>query len=237
MKYNFDEFVDRSHTDTVKSGRLKQLFGREDLIPLWVADMDFLCPPAVTEALKERVEHGLFGYTMPSQAYYDSILGWLKRRHQWKVKQEYLTYVPGVVKAFAFAMDVFTQKGDGVIIQPPVYHPFRLVTQALGRKVIHNPLLLQDGRYRIDFDGLERLLKTTDCKMLLFCNPHNPGGRVWSPDELKKLAALCHAYRVLVVSDEIHGDMAFPGYRHTPFATVSPEAEQNSITLMAPSKT
>ncbi|HBG42479.1 MAG TPA: cystathionine beta-lyase [Porphyromonadaceae bacterium] len=237
MKYNFDEFVDRSHTDTVKSGRLKQLFGREDLIPLWVADMDFLCPPAVTEALKERVEHGLFGYTMPSQAYYDSILGWLKRRHQWKVKQEYLTYVPGVVKAFAFAMDVFTQKGDGVIIQPPVYHPFRLVTQALGRKVIHNPLLLQDGRYRIDFDGLECLLKTTDCKMLLFCNPHNPGGRVWSPDELKKLAALCHAYRVLVVSDEIHGDMAFPGYRHTPFATVSPEAEQNSITLMAPSKT
>ncbi len=237
MKYNFDEFVDRSHTDTVKSGRLKQLFGREDLIPLWVADMDFLCPPAVTEALKERVEHGLFGYTMPSQAYYDSILGWLKRRHQWKVKQEYLTYVPGVVKAFAFAMDVFTQKGDGVIIQPPVYHPFRLVTQALGRKVIHNPLLLQDGRYHIDFDGLERLLKTTDCKMLLFCNPHNPGGRVWSPDELKKLAALCHAYRVLVVSDEIHGDMAFPGYRHTPFATVSPEAEQNSITLMAPSKT
>lgn len=237
MKYNFDEIIDRSGTDTVKIGKLGMNFGREDLIPLWVADMDFLTPPAVTEALKRRLEHGVFGYTMPSDAYYSSIIGWLAKRHRWSVEKEHITFVPGVVKGFAFAIDVFSQPGDNIIIQPPVYYPFRTVTQSLGRNVVNNPLVLRDGQLRMDFDGLRRIVAETDCKMLIFCNPHNPGGRVWNKEELAELAEICYDNNVLVVSDEIHSDMALAGFVHTPFASVSAKAVDNSLTLMAPSKT
>ena len=144
--------------------------------------------------------------------------------------------MPGVVKGFAFAIDVFTEKGDNIIIQPPVYHPFRLVTKSLGREVINNPLILDEGHYRMDFEGLRGLITENRCKMLILCNPHNPGGRVWSGDELRELAEICHENNIMVVSDEIHSDLALPGYRHTPFATVSAKAEEISLTLMAPSK-
>ncbi|MDR0333431.1 MAG: pyridoxal phosphate-dependent aminotransferase [Dysgonamonadaceae bacterium] len=237
MQYNFDKIIDRTHTNCVKLEKLKPLFGRNDLIPLWVADMDFLSPPAVTNVLKQRVEHGLFGYTVATDDYFNSITGWLKRRHNWSVKKEEITFVPGVVKGFAFAMDVFTKKGDKVIIQPPVYHPFRLVTEALEREIVNNPLILENGQYKMDFDGLREILAENTCKMLILCNPHNPGGRVWIPEELRKLAEICYDNDVLVVSDEIHSDLALPGYIHTPFATVSQKAEANSLTLMAPSKT
>ena len=237
MQYNFDEIIDRSNTDCVKWDKMKALFGRDNLIPLWVADMDFKSPPAIIEALEERVAHGVFGYTLPSEEYTRSIVNWLDKHHQWKVDSHHINFVPGVVKGFAFAIDEFTEKGDKIIIQPPVYHPFRIVTRSLGREVVNNPLLLENGRYRMDFDGLRAIASDEKCKMLILCSPHNPGGRVWSADELKELADICHSNNVMVVSDEIHSDMALAGHRHIPFAKVSSQAEAISLTLMAPSKT
>ena len=237
MKYNFDEIIDRSTSHCVKIEKLKAVFGRDDLLPLWVADMDFLSPPAITEALLERTRHGIFGYTVPNGGYYESIINWLKNRHNYEVKQDEITFVPGVVKAFAFAIDVFTKENDKIIIQPPVYHPFRIVTQSLNRQVVNNPLILENGRQRIDFDGLRKIIAENDCKMLIFCSPHNPGGRVWDEDELKELAEICYDNNILVVSDEIHADLVLSGFNHRPFVTVSEKARENSITLMAPSKT
>lgn len=237
MNYNFDEVIDRSNSDCSKIENLKSIFGREDIIPLWVADMDFKSPPAITQALIKRVEHGVFGYTIQSDEYFNSITNWLNKRHNWKVNKEDITYVPGVVKGFNFAIEEFTEVGDNIIIQPPVYHPFRIMTKALERNVVNNPLILENGQYRIDFDGLRKIVSGKDCKMLIFCNPHNPGGRAWTPEELKELSQICFENKILVVSDEIHSDMALPGFKHTPFASVSSEAESNSITLMAPSKT
>ena len=237
MNYNFDEVIDRSNSDCSKIENLKPLFGREDIIPLWVADMDFKSPPAITRALMKRVEHGVFGYTVQSDEYFNSIINWLNRRYNWKTNKNDINYVPGVVKGFSIAIEEFTEVGDNIIIQPPVYHPFRLMTKALNRKVVNNPLILENGQYRMDFDGLRKIVSEKKCKMLIFCNPHNPGGRVWSEEELKELSEICFENEILVVSDEIHSDLALPGFIHTPFAKVSAEAENNSITLMAPSKT
>lgn len=237
MKYNFDELIDRRNTASVKVDALENLFGNANLIPLWVADMDFLSPPCITEALKKRVEHGVFGYTYATDEYYQSIIGWLARRHCWNVQKDWITFVPGVVKGFAFAIDEFTQKGDKIIIQPPVYHPFRLVGKGLDRQIVNNPLLLENGRYYIDFEGLEKLVSENDSKMLILSNPHNPGGRMWTFDELSKLSDICYENHVLVISDEIHADLALWSNKHIPYATVSPKAAQNCITLMAPSKT
>ncbi len=237
MKYNFDEIIDRSNTDSVKLENLTTVFGRDNIIPLWVADMDFKSPPPITEALMKRVEHGLFGYTIQSEPYINSIINWLKNRHDWKVRKDDIIYLPGVVKGFAFAIDEFTQKGDNIIIQPPVYHPFRIVSTSLGRKIINNPLIEDNGRYRMDFNGLRTIVAEKQCKMLILCNPHNPSGRVWLPEELEELAEICYDNNVLVISDEIHSDITLPGFTHTPFAKVSSKADNNSITLMAPSKT
>jgi len=237
MKYNFDEIIDRRNTSCVKFDAVAERLDRNDFIPLWVADMDFLSPPCVIEALKKRVEHGIFGYTFPSPEYYRSIIDWLKKRHHLTVKKEYLTFVPGIVKGIAFAIDEFTEKGDEVIIQPPVYHPFRIVTERLGRQAVNNPLALENGRYRMDIDGLKKAVAENDCKVLILCNPHNPGGRIWLPEELAIVAEICYDKGILVISDEIHSDLALPGYNHTPFVSVSEKAAQNSITFMAPSKT
>lgn len=237
MKYNFDEIIDRSGTNCIKTDKLNTVFGRSDLTPLWVADMDFLSPPAVTEALTKRTEHGVFGYTMDYDSYYNSIMGWLDRRHDYKVEKEELTFVPGVVKGFAFAIDTFTLEKDNIIIQPPVYHPFKLVTEAMNRTIINNPLILENGEYSMDFDGLKSIITEQECKMLIFCSPHNPVGRVWKKEELEELAEICYDNNILVISDEIHADFTFNGHKHLPFATVSEKARENSITLMAPSKT
>ena len=237
MNYNFDEVIDRSNSDCSKIENLKPLFGREDIIPLWVADMDFKSPPAITRALMKRVEHGVFGYTVQSDEYFNSIINWLNRRYNWKTNKNDINYVPGVVKGFSIAIEEFTEVGDNIIIQPPVYHPFRIMTKSLNRKVVNNPLVLENGQYRMDFDGLRKIVSEKSCKMLILCNPHNPGGRVWSEEELKELSEICFENEILVVSDEIHSDLALPGFIHTPFAKVSAEAENNSITLMAPSKT
>ena len=237
MKYNFDEIIDRTATSCVKMERMKAVFGRDDLIPLWVADMDFLSPEEVTEALLERTRHGIFGYTVAYDSYFDSIINWLARRHDYRVEKEEITFIPGVVKGFAFAIDAFTEENDKIIIQPPVYHPFKLVTDALNRQVVNNPLILEEGKYSIDFEGLEKIISENDCKMLIFCSPHNPVGRVWNRDELEQLAEICCDNNILVISDEIHSDFILDGHKHLPFATISEKARENSITLMAPSKT
>lgn len=236
MKYNFDEIIDRRGTNALKTDVLETRFGNADLIPLWVADMDFLSPPAVSQAIIERAKHGIFGYTCASQSYYDSIINWIDRQHGWKIQQEWLSFIPGIVKGIAFAIDCFTSPGDEVIIQPPVYHPFRIIPTLHHRTVIDNPLILEAGQYKMDMNGLKKLINPTS-KVLILCNPHNPGGRVWTHEELKDIAEICYDNKILVISDEIHSDLAFAPHKHIPFASVSEKATQNSITFMAPSKT
>ena len=235
-KYDFDQIIDRKNTNSVKFDSSEEVFGREDVLPMWVADMDFLSPPEITKALKKRVEHGIFGYVIPDEEYYTSIINWLKKRHNWTIEKETISYVPGVVKGYAFAIDEFTDVNDRIIIQPPVYPPFKGTTESLKRTIVNNPLIFEDGQYKMDFDNLREIAKT-DCKMLILCNPQNPAGRIWSKEELQELAEICFDNDILVVSDEIHSDLALPGFKHVPFATVSEKAKQNNITLMAPSKT
>ncbi len=235
-KYDFDQIIDRSNTNSIKVDALERVFGSKDVIPLWVADMDFLSPPEITEGLKKRVEHGIFGYVEPGERYFSSIINWLKNRHDWSVSKETITFVPGVVKGFAFAIDVFTNDNDKIIIQPPVYPPFKGTTEDLNREIVNNPLIFEDGQYSMDFDNLREVAKT-GCKMLILCNPQNPSGRIWTKEELSELAEICFDNNIIVISDEIHSDLALPGNKHVPFATVSEKAAQNNITLMAPSKT
>lgn len=235
-KYNFDEIIERKGTGAMKVEALGERYGNSDLIPLWVADMDFKSPPAITEAIIERAKHGIFGYTKPSKAYYDSIINWVNDCHTWEIKQEWVSFIPGIVKGIAFAVDCFTDKKDKVIIQPPVYHPFRIVPTLHQREVVDNPLILTSGQYQMDLEDLKALISPST-KMLILCNPHNPGGRVWTRQELIDLADICYERNVLVISDEIHSDLAFAPNRHIPFASVSEKAAQNSITFMAPSKT
>lgn len=236
LKYNFDEIVNRKGSGALKTDSLKERFGREDLIPLWVADMDFLSPPRITEAIIERTKHGVFGYTSCQQPYYASIISWLKRIHNWNVQREWIEFVPGIVKGIAFAIDCFSTDKDGVIIQPPIYPPFRDVPTAFHRNIVENPLVLNDGQYKMDLEDLKRKI-TEDTKILILCNPHNPGGVVWDKETLVQLAEICYDNNILVISDEIHSDLAFDGNQHIPFASVSDKAAAISITFMAPSKT
>lgn len=234
MKYNFDEVIERRGTDSVKWDGVKNIWGSDDLIPMWVADMDFRTPPFVIEALRKRLEHEILGYTFACEEWYTSIFDWLQRRHQWEVTREMLTFVPGIVRGQAFALQCFTNPGDKVMVMTPVYHPFFLVTERMGREVVYSPLDLYDGHYQIDFEHFSKDIQ--GCKVLILCNPHNPGGRVWTVEELRWIAAICKDNGVLVISDEIHADLTLPPYKHYPFATVSEAAAQISLTFMAPSK-
>lgn len=237
MTYSFDKIIDRRGSNDLKHSVLQERYGRDDLLPLWVADMDFETPPFITEALRQRLDHSLFGYTIVPEELWSTIIQWVRDHHQWEVRREWLTYIPGIVKGIGMAVNVFSQEGDKVIIQPPVYHPFRLTPQGNKRKVVYNPLKqLSDGYYEMDFDQLEQV---TDehCKLLILSNPHNPAGICWKQETLQRLAHFCHEHHILVLSDEIHSDMALFGHRHVPFATVSEEAAQCSITFGAPSKT
>lgn len=234
--YNFDEIIERRGTDCVKFDQLEQRFGNADLIPLWVADMDFRTPDFIVEALKKRCEHEIFGYTYASETYYESIINWVHYKHNWKIQKEWISYIPGIVKGIAFALHCFTRPGDKVVIQPPVYHPFRIVPENMGRQVVYNPLKLTDESYEMDFEQLESILDES-CKVLILCNPHNPGGIVWKKETLIRLAEICARHHMLVISDEIHAEMAYPQYTHHPFASVSEAAASCSLTFMAPSKT
>ena len=235
MTYNFDELIDRRHTGSVKWDGMKNAFGRDDLTAMWVADMDFRTPPFVMDALRQRLEHEVLGYAMPCEGWDTTICHWLQKRHQWEVRPDWLTFVPGIVRGQAFALLCFTNPGDRVLVMTPVYHPFFLVTERLKREAVRSPLELRDGHYHIDFDRLRHDLQ--GCKALVLCNPHNPGGRVWTVDELRRIAELCQESGTLVISDEIHADLTLPPYKHHPFATVSQAAASNSVTFMAPSKT
>jgi len=234
-KYDFDKIIERRDSGAVKTDALKFLYGREDIMPMWVADMDFETPDFILDALKIRLEHPIFGYTRNSPGYKKSIVEWNKNLHGWDLKNDWIAFIPGVVKGIAMVMNYFTKPGDKVIIQPPVYHPFRITTEKNGRTVVNNQLKLVAGQYQMDFEQLESVIK--GCKLFILSNPHNPGGRVWRKETLAHLAEICYKNNVLVISDEIHSDMALYGNRHTPFATVSDEARRNSITFAAPSKT
>lgn len=234
MKYNFDEVIERRGTDSVKWDAVEGIWGRNDLLPMWVADMDFRTPPCVMEALRKRLEHEVLGYTFTCEEWYTSICNWLHRRHQWDITREMLTFVPGIVRGQAFALQCFTNPGDKVLVMTPVYHPFFLVTERLGREVVYSPLDLYDGHYHINFDRFREDIK--GCKAFILCNPHNPGGRVWTVEELRQIAEICKDNHTFVISDEIHADLTLPPYKHHPFATVSEAAAQNSVTFMAPSK-
>ncbi|MDR3187769.1 MAG: PatB family C-S lyase [Prevotellaceae bacterium] len=235
-QYNFDTVTDRRGTHALKVDALRARYGAADLIPLWVADMDFETPPFIADALRARLEHPILGYTQTPQGYWSAIIRWLEEAHGWQVKQEWLSYIPGVVTGIGLALNVFTEAGDKVIIQPPVYHPFRLVPEANGRTIAYNPLRLANDRYEMDFEQLEQLIDDK-CKLLILSNPHNPGGVVWRRETLQRLADVCARHRLTVIADEIHADMALYGNRHIPYASVSEAAAQGSITFNAPSKT
>lgn len=231
---DFDELIERRGTNSVKWDGVKNVWGRDDLLPMWVADMDFRTPPFVMDALRKRLEHEVLGYTFPCEEWHTSICSWLSRRHDWQIDREMLSFVPGIVRGQAFALQCFTNPGDKVLVMTPVYHPFFLVTERMGRKVVYSPLDLRDGQYHVDFERFRKDVQ--GCRALILCNPHNPGGRVWTVEELRRIADICKESGTLVISDEIHADLTLPPYKHHPFATVSEAAAQNSLTFMAPSK-
>ncbi len=236
-QYNFDQVIERHGSGAIKYDALQERYGKSNLIPLWVADMDFVTPPFIVEALRKRMEHPIFGYTEIPNDYLPTIAQWVESHHGWKVDIDWITYIPGIVKGIGMAINVFVKEGEKVIIQPPVYHPFRLTTQGNGREVVYNPLKRNcDGSYSMDFDNLA---KVTDekCRLLILSNPHNPAGIVWDRDTLVRLAQFCYERNIIVISDEIHCDLALWDNKHIPFATVSPQAEACSITFGAPSKT
>lgn len=239
--YNFDKIIDRSGTGDMKHSVLKERFGRSDLLSLWVADMDFETPPFITDALRARLEHSLFGYTVEPDDYWPTVIEWIRSHHNWDVNPEWITYIPGIVKGIGMVLNVFVKEDEKVIIQSPVYHPFRLTPEGNKREVLYNPLVeVSNGvesTYKMDFDQLEQLAKDPKCRLLILSNPHNPAGVVWDRPTLERLAEICYDNDVLVISDEIHCDMTLFGHKHIPFATVSEKAAMCSITFGAPSKT
>ena len=235
--YNFDEIIDRSGSGDLKHEALLPRWGRNDLLPLWVADMDFATPDFVVDALKARLSHPIFGYTIEPADYRPTIIDWNESHHCWKIKPEWISVIPGIVNGIGFVVNVFTKPGEKVIIQPPVYHPFRMTPEDNGREVVFNPLRLrEDGYYDMDFDNLSEVCDDK-CRVLILSNPHNPAGVCWSKETLQRLADFCYEHNIIVISDEIHSDMALFGNRHVPFASVSERAADISITFAAPTKT
>jgi cystathionine beta-lyase len=235
-EYNFDEIIDRTQSNSFKYDLREKFFGAADILPMWVADMDFRTPDFVVEALRERVSHEIYGYPIHSNSLYAAIINWIDSRHQWKVKKEWIGYTPGVVPAFNMAVLAFTNIGDRIIIQSPVYPPFYYAAKDHDRQLVINPLLLRNGRYYMDYD---RLLDQIDSatKMLILCSPHNPTGNVWKEEELRQLAEICIEKDILILSDEIHADIIYSGHKHIPLASISDEIAKHVITLMAASKT
>jgi len=239
MKYNFDEIIDRTDYHSEKWDELKTKFGDipEDVLPMWVADMEFRAPKPVIEAIKKTAEHGIYGYTSRPDSYYQAIIDWMEKRHNWKVKKDWLAFSPGVVPALSIIIRAFTQPGDKVIVQPPVYYPFFRIIENNGCHVVNNPLKLSNRKYFMDYDDLERKIDDPRVKLLILCSPHNPVGRVWQKEELIILGEICLEHKIMVISDEIHADILFKGYKHIPFASISPAFAHHSITCTAPSKT
>lgn len=236
MKYDFDQVIDRRNTSAYKYDRLEQFFGRADLLPLWVADMDFATPDFILDTIRKRIEHPVLGYTRDPQDWAPSIIDWEKSHHGWEIAPESLCFINGIMKGLGLAISRLVPEGKKVIVQPPVYHMFKYVVDGNEREIVYNPLNeREDGLYDMDFENLEQVIDD-DCRMLLLANPHNPGGVCWSKETLAKLAEICAKHNIIVISDEIHADMAVFGHKHIPFASVSETAAQNSITFGAPTK-
>jgi len=235
-KYNFDQAAERRGTLSYKWDQSQKLFGREDILPLWVADMDFEPPQEVVREIVRRAEQGVYGYTFRPPAYYEAVAGWLARRHDWTVQHNWITSSPGVVAALSLIVYAFTQPGDKVILQSPVYYPFYDVIRMNGRTVVDNLLLLQNDRYEIDFDTLERQA-ADGAKLLMLCSPHNPGGRVWTREELTRIGEISLKYGLLIVCDEIHQDLVYRPNKHVPLASISDDFANISFTCIATSKT
>jgi len=236
-KYSFDEPVERKNTRAIKYEYAKRRGLPEDILPLWVADMDFRSPPCVTEALDERSRHGIFGYSDITEDYVAAVQSWYRKRYAYEVNEQSLVTVQGVVFGLYTAISAFTRPGDAVMLQRPVYYPFSSAILDLDRKLVNNPLVFQDGRYVMDFQDFERKVVENQVKLFILCNPQNPSGRVWTREELIRMGEICLRHHVLVVSDEIHSDFVFPGYTHTIFASISQAFADITITCTAPSKT
>jgi len=234
--YNFDELIDRTTSSSVKYDGRQAFFGNPDVLPLWVADMDFRTPDFIIDAIRKRLEHEIFGYTFRPASYTNAIVNWLKRRHNWDIQPEWISFSPGVVAGLTMAIEALSKPGDGVIIQPPVYFPFFDSVKGTGRQMIENPLRIENGRYCFDLEDLKRKI-TPSTRLLLLSNPHNPGGMAWTEKELTALAQICLDNQIVIISDEIHADMVFDGHKHTPLAGISEEFAQNAVICMAPSKT
>ena len=237
MQYDFDTPIDRTHTWSIKHDFKKENGKADDILPLWVADMDFRSPDSVVEALKKAVDHGIFGYSRADESYFDAVAAWYQKRHHLTLQPEWMTCTPGIVFALSIAVRAFSQEGDAVLIQPPVYHPFSRAILRNKRTLVENPLVLKDGHYEMDLEDLEQKVLDEHVKLMILCNPHNPVGRVWTREELTALADICLRHHVYVISDEIHGDFVWQGHEQTPYASISEEACLHSMMCTAPSKT
>lgn len=232
MKYDFDEIIDRRGTNCVKWDGAEN----PDVLPMWVADMDFRTAPAIIEALRRRVDHGVFGYTRVPQSYYDAITGWFGRRHGWNIDKNWIIYTSGVVPALSAIIKALTVPGDKVLIQTPVYNCFFSSIRNNGCEIVESPLIYTDNTYSIDFEDLESKASDPKVKAMILCNPHNPAGRVWSRDELIRIGEICIRHDVVVIADEIHCELVMPGYEYTPFASISEEFSRHSVSCVSPSK-
>ncbi len=235
--FDFDLVIDRQNTGCVKfDGNGGQGYP-EDILPMWIADMDFAAPACVLEALRGALDHGVFGYSILGDGYFRALQDWFQKRFGWRVEQSWHLTTPGVVFALAAAVRAATEKGEAVLVQPPVYYPFYMSIENNGRKLVESPLVYENGRYSIDFADFEQKIADNDVKLFILCSPHNPICRVWTREELEKIGAICKKYNVTVISDEIHCDFAFPEYPHTPFVMACPELREQTIVCTAPSKT
>ncbi|KPL16873.1 MAG: cystathionine beta-lyase [Bacteroides sp. SM23_62] len=236
MRYDFDEAINRTNTHSVKFDYTREYFGTSDLIPMWVADMDFRTPDFIMQAIRKRTEHEILGYSIRPDSFYQAIINWYRERQDWSIERDWILFSPGVVAALSMAVNAFTREGEKVIVQPPVYHPFFSVIKDNKRELVYNTLLEEEGYYRMDLDDLKQKIGP-DTKLLLLSHPHNPVGRVWSPGELKELADLCLENNIVILSDEIHSDLVFHPHVHTPLSTLSHEIADLTVTCIAASKT
>jgi cystathionine beta-lyase len=234
-RYHFNQHISREGTDAIKFDMRKAYFGTEEVIPMWVADMDFATPKCISDAVQERAAHPIYGYTKTSDEYYEALMHWVKTRHHWNIEKEWIQFSPGIVPAVNFAIQSLTEPGDGIIVQPPVYFPFFDAVKSNGRTLLENQLISKDDYYTIDYNDLEE--KAKKASMLIISSPHNPVGRCWTAEELKTMAEICVRNNVLLLSDEIHNDLILPGYKHIPTASLSDEIADITITCIAPTKT
>lgn len=239
-KAYFDKCYNRKNTRSMKWDGCNEKFGVDskiEMIPMWIADMDFPSPQEVIDCLHERVDCGSYGYTTKPESFYNAIIHWVKKRYDWEIKKEWIIFTPGVIPGFTVTIQNFTAPGDGIIVQSPVYYPFMDGVINNGRKLVLNPLIEKDGDWTMDFDDLEQKVKDPNNRLLILCNPHNPVGRAWRKDELEKLGEMCADHNVLVISDEIHADLIMPGHTHQPLSKISSKIQNNTMTHYAPSKT